>query len=249
MEDRIWRASELQQRIRPDERGVYHIAAFDFDGTCIRGNSPVMLVRHMAFRGMFGPVLLLRIIWWALRYKFHLPQNESSVRGLVFRPFRGKPKAEVDSFIREFGEAQVGVRFRPGAHEAMLGHVSEGHVVLCLSATFEPMLWGIAPKHPIQYAITTRMKVDERGRYLDEVDGMPMEGAEKLAALKRFADSEFGAGKWELDWAYCDHYSDYQLLSFAKQPFAACPTRTLTRIAKREGWPVLTWPDPEPQKA
>lgn len=237
---------DIRSLIKPDENGIYHIAAFDFDGTCIRGNSPVMLVRYITFHGMLNVLVVLRIIWWAIRYKFHLPQNESKVRGLVFRAFKGKPKAEVDDFLRKFGSEHVAWRFRPGAHEAMLEHAKAGHVVLCLSATFEAILWDIVPQHPIQYQVSTRMKTDAAGNYLCEVDGLPVEGEEKLAALKRFADAEFGEGKWELDWAYCDHYSDCTLLRAAKNPFAACPTSTLTRIAKEEGWPIIEWPDPEP---
>lgn len=240
--------AELRQLIQPDEQGVYHIAAFDFDGTCIRGNSPVMLVKRLAFSGKLKLLVILRIIWWALRYKWHLPQNESSVRGLVFSAFAGKPKAEVDAFLRSFGRENVAWKFREGAHEAMDAHVRAGHVVLCLSATFEPILWDIVPQHPVHYQISTRMKVDERGCYVAQVDGLPVEGAEKLNALKRFADFQFGEGNWVLDWAYCDHYSDFQLLKAAGEAFACCPTRTLTRIAKREGWVILDWPDPVPTR-
>lgn len=236
--------AELRSFIKPDADGVYHIAAFDFDGTCIRGNSPVMLVRHLAFSGQLNFFVILRIIWWAARYKFHWPQNESSVRELVFTAFKGKPSVEVDDYLDRFGEENVAKRFRPQAHETMAEHVREGHVVLCLSATFEPILRSIVPQHPIQYQVSTRMQVDADGNYLAKVEGLPVEGEEKLNALRRFADNEFGEGKWALDWAYCDHYSDYALLAAAKHPYAANPTSTLTKIAKRESWPIVIWAEP-----
>lgn len=237
-------SSEIRAQIRPDENGIIHIAAFDFDGTCIRGNSPVMLVKHLVFSGKLNPWVVLRIIWWAIRYKFHWPQDESSVRSLVFKPFNGKPKTEVDAFLEQFGVENVADRFRPEAHETMASHVRAGHVVLLLSATFEPILRDIAPRHPVQYQVSTRMRVDEQGNYINIVDGLPVEGDEKLNALRRFADAEFGEGNWVFDWAYCDHYSDYTLLKAANNPFAVSPTQTLTRIAKREGWPILMWADP-----
>lgn len=242
-------AVELRSFIKPDADGVYHIAAFDFDGTCIRGNSPVMLVRHLAFSGKLNFFVILRILWWAMRYKFHWPQNESSVRELVFTAFAGKPKQEVDAYLERFGLEKVAYRFRPEAHETMAEHIRAGHVVLLLSATFEPILHKIVPQHPIQYDISTRMRVDAEGNYMTKVEGLPVEGEEKLNALARFADAEFGEGKWVLDWAYCDHYSDYTLLSAAKHPFAANPTSTLTKIAKRENWPILEWAEPEGVKA
>lgn len=238
-------SAELRSYIRPDVDGINRIAAFDFDGTCIRGNSPVMLVKHLAFSGKLKLGTILRIIWWAIRYKFHWPQNESSVRELVFTAFAGKPQQEVDAYLEQFGVEKVAWRFRPEAHKTMAEHVREGHVVLLLSATFEPILSKIVPQHPIQYEISTRMSVDANGNYMTKVEGLPVEGAEKLNALRRFADAEFGEGRWALDWAYCDHYSDYDLLSAAKNPFAANPTSTLTKIAKRENWPIIMWAEPE----
>lgn len=235
---------DLRSFIKPDADGVYHIAVFDFDGTCIRGNSPVMLVRHLALSGRLSFIVILRIIWWAVRYKFHWPQNESSVRELVFTAFEGKPRVEVDDYLDRFGEENVAKRFRPQAHETMADHVRKGHVVLCLSATFEPILRSIVPQHPIQFQISTRMQVDDQGNYLAKVEGLPVEGREKLNALRRFADKEFGEDKWVLDWAYCDHYSDYELLAAAKHPCAANPTSTLAKIAKREAWPIITWAEP-----
>lgn len=73
------------------EDGLVHIAAFDFDGTCISGNSPVLLVRRLMKLGMLEKSVLARIMLWGIAYKLRLPQNESWVRGLVFRAFAGKP--------------------------------------------------------------------------------------------------------------------------------------------------------------
>ena len=76
------------------ESGKVRLAVFDFDGTSIDGNSPVMLVSHLARRRMIGKRITLRIALWGLRYKLRLPQNESWVRGMVFSAFEGKPVAE-----------------------------------------------------------------------------------------------------------------------------------------------------------
>ena len=68
------------------------IAAFDFDGTCIKGNSPVMLVRHLKRNGMIRKRILSKILLWAAAYKLRLPQEEAWVRGLVFTAFEGMDK-------------------------------------------------------------------------------------------------------------------------------------------------------------
>ena len=51
------------------------VAAFDFDGTCIQGNSPVMLVRLVVHRRVYGPRWCT--LSWAFAYKTRLPQNEA----------------------------------------------------------------------------------------------------------------------------------------------------------------------------
>ena len=221
--------------------GKMRLAVFDFDGTSIEGNSPVMLVSHLARRRMIGKRVTLRIALWGLRYKLRLPQNESWVRGMVFSAFEGKPVAEVDAYLARFYEDKIAKRFRAEADEAMRRHAQEGIVVVVVSATFEPIIIRAMQDHPIDYQISTRMKVAADGTYTREVEGLPVEGDEKLAALTRFADARFGAGRWEIAHAYGDHHSDRTLLKAATTAHAVDPDRPLTRTARRLGWEILDW--------
>ena len=67
--------SEGMQTASRSGDGPVRLAAFDFDGTSLDGNSPVMLVKHLAKLRMLNPTVLLRIGLWAAAYKFRLPQN------------------------------------------------------------------------------------------------------------------------------------------------------------------------------
>ena len=78
------------------------LVVYDFDGTSITGNSPVMLVNHLIHKRMLTPWASLRIGFWAFAYKFRLPQNESWVRTLVFSAFQGQPKNQVDAYLARF---------------------------------------------------------------------------------------------------------------------------------------------------
>lgn len=224
-----------------DGSGKVQVAAFDFDGTCIRGNSPVLLVRHLARRRMLKPSVVARIMGWGACYKARLPQNESWVRGLVFRAFVGRPAGEVNEFLRDFYDRFIDERFRPDAEAAMRAHEEAGHAVVCVSATFEPIVAAAMQQRPIQYAIATRMKVDFQGNYTDKVEGLPIEGPQKVEVLSQFCDERFGAGQWELGWAYGDHHSDRALLAAAEHPCAVTPDRPLTRTANAEGYDILDW--------
>ena len=123
----------------------------------------------------------------------------------------------------------------------MRERTEEGCFVVVVSASFEPIVMRAMESHPFQVQISTRMKVAPNGTYTREVDGKPIEGAEKLVALKQWADGRFGEGKWELTYAYGDHHSDRPLLEAAKHPFVVTPNTGMKHIVKETGWPVLDW--------
>ena len=224
--------------------GKVQVAAFDFDGTCIRGNSPVLLVRYLARHKMLAPSVLARILAWAGCYKARLPQNESWVRGLVFRAFAGRSAAEVNRFLCSFYDEYIDGRFRPEAEARMAAHEAAGHAVLVVSATFEPIIAAAMQRRPIQYAIATRMRVDGAGNYTDQVASLPVEGPQKVQATTQVCDELFGEGGWELAWAYGDHHSDRAMLAAAKEAFAVTPDRPLARTANAEGYEILDWSTP-----
>ena len=217
------------------------LAVFDFDGTSISGNSPVMLVRYLMQHDMLENSVVLRILLWAAAYKLRLPQNESKVRSLVFTAFEGRSAEEVDRFLADFYDERIALLFRPEADAAMRAHAAAGDTVVVISATFEPIILRAMELHRFSHQVSTRMRVDEAGCYTCEVEGLPVEGEEKIAAIRRYADERYGEGNWELGYAYGDHHSDCALLSSAKHAYAVTPDKPLARAARRKGWEILDW--------
>ncbi len=227
--------------IIPNEKGKVQVAAFDFDGTTITGNSPVLLVRHLVKTKQLSKSVVARILLWGAAYKLRLPQNESWVRGLVFSAFAGKAVETVNTYLAEFYHNHVASRFRPAANEAMEAHVKAGHAVIWVSASFEPIILEAMKDHWVHYEVSTRMAIDSQGNYTNKVEGLPIEGAEKIVALTALCDALFGKDGWELGWAYGDHHSDITLLEAARIPYAVTPDNPLERAAKRRGWEILSW--------
>ena len=225
------------------ETSLRKIAAFDFDGTVIRGSSPVLLVRSLFRDKMLSKYVVAKIASWGLAYKFHLPQNEAWVRGLVFTAFEGLPKEEADRYLRRFYDEIIEGenRFRQQAATAMRELRDQGVEVLVVSATFEPIVQRAKELRPFDNFIATKMATDTQGCYTTSVDGSCIEGEEKVKNIRAYADARYGRGKWELIAAYGDHHSDASLLSAAKQGFAVCPDKTLERRARRHGWTILDW--------
>lgn len=222
---------------------IHKIAAFDFDGTSIQGNSPVVLVRHLRRRGMLRKRVISKVLAWAAAYKLRLPQSEAWVRGQVFTAFEGMPKHEVDAFLSEFYDTEIEApgRFRPQADATMSRLRSQGVEVLVVSATFAPIVRRAREFHPFDGCLCTEMLSDAEGRYTRRVDGACIEGEEKVRALHAYADARYGAGKWELVEAYGDHHSDIPMLKAARRGFAVTPDNPLAREARRQGWQILDW--------
>lgn len=217
------------------------LVVFDFDGTSIHGSSPTQLVLYLLRHGKLHLGTGIRIGLWALRYKLRLPQTESWVRTKVFKAFAGKPKEQVDAYLAHFYDAVIAPRFRVAADAEMQRHVDAGRLVIVVSASWDAIVRRAMESHPFQYEISTQMVVDDHGNYTDQVRGLPVEGAEKVRAVRRFADGRFGPGGWVLAYAYGDHHSDLPLLEASQHPNAVTPDNPLEREAKRRGWPVLNW--------
>lgn len=232
-------SATAQKQGAPEDK--VRLAVFDFDGTSISGNSPVLLVSYLMKRRMIRKRDVFCILLWAAAYKLRLPQNEAAVRGLVFSAFEGKPAAEVDAFLAEFYDERIAPMFRLQADAAMRAHAEAGEVVLVVSATFEPIILRAMEHHPFKNQVSTRMCVAADGTYTREVEGLPVEGDEKLAAVCRFGDANYGPGNWELAYAYGDHHSDRAILAAAEHPRAVSPDRPLTRTAREKGWDILNW--------
>ena len=217
------------------------VAVYDFDNTSIEGSSPAQLVNRLIRTRRISPATSVKIGIWGLAYKLRLPQNESWVRGQVFKAFAGVPHEKVDTYLRKFYDDVIEPRFRPAAHASMEEHSQAGVIVLVVSASFEPIVLRAMEKHPFDGQVSTRMKIADDGTYTREVEGLPVEGPEKIRAIKRWCDTHIGEGEWEIVAAYGDHHSDIPMLEAARHAYAVNPNGLLERIAKLRGWEILDW--------
>ncbi|MBE6465257.1 HAD family phosphatase [Denitrobacterium detoxificans] len=219
------------------------LVLYDFDGTCIRGNSPVLLVRYLLLHRKLNFFRALGIGLWAVAYKLRLPQNESWVRSQVFTAFVGQKASEVDDYLMSFYDEVIAERVRESAIASMEEHRAAGRVVVIVSATWEAIVRRAMDFLPIDHAVCTCMEIDDAQCYTRIVKGLPVEGAEKVSALRRYADDAFGKGTWMVSYAYGDHHSDVPMLEMAQHPVAVTPDSTLTREARRNEWQIAHWQD------
>lgn len=225
----------------PIQTQKHKVAVFDFDGTSIEGSSPTRLVNRLLFERKLSLLTGFKIGFWGIAYKWKLPQNEAWVRGQVFRAFENKPQEEVDQYLRDFYDKAIAKRFRPQAAAAMRKCKEEGCDIVVVSASFEPIVMRAMEEQPFDHQISTRMGIAPNGTYTRNVIGRPIEGEEKIVALRHWCDGHYGEGNWEIEYAFGDHHSDAPLLEAAKHPFAVTPNSGLKKIATKRDWPILDW--------
>lgn len=217
------------------------IAVFDFDGTCIDGQSGLLFSWYLFRRGYLRLLRGLRLGWWGLRYTLHLPYRQSEAREVIFAALNEHSTDEILGLMDAFHDEVLLPRYRPAAAEEVAERRREGCVTLLVTATFKGIAEKAAAHLGVDGYLATEMERDNAGHFTGNVKGDVVAGPEKTARVCEWADGHIGRGRWIISYAYGDHHSDEDLLSHAEHPVAVCPGRTLRQEASRRGWPIADW--------
>jgi len=132
--------------------------------------------------------------------------------------------------------------------ETMVWHARQGHTIVIVSGTLEPLANEAARAIEDELAArgiflgirvcATRLE-EMDGRWTGKILGEAVFGKEKLRAARRIAAA------MNLDlmqcYAYADSLSDRWLLAAVGRPVAVNPSNDLARLARIRAWPVLHW--------
>jgi len=141
-----------------------------------------------------------------------------------------------------------GPAFFAQAIERMASHAKQGHEIVLMSGTLEPLARGTARAMEAGLAargITVTIHVfatrleEIDGRWTGRVLGEAMFGEAKARAAKRLAEEmHLDLGRCS---AYGDSLNDRWLLAAVGRPAAVHPSKDLAGIARTRRWPVLNW--------
>ena len=155
--------------------------------------------------------------------------------GQASAPPRCNPRLPVPAFFAQ-------------AVERVAWHAKQGHEIVLVSGTLEPLARGAADAIEAQLAergIIAKIRVcatrleEKSGKWTGRILGEAMFGEVKARAAKRLAE------EMQLDlercYAYGDHLTDRWLMAAVGRPVAVNPTKDLASIARSRAWPVLNW--------
>ena len=242
-------------------------AFFDLDGTLLGPPSlERAFFRVLRYRRAIPAKNYLLWLSEAMRLAPHgfgaiLHANKMYLRGVQILDERGEVDGDVSSRQKDGhqaeGQASAPRRRNPRlpvptffaqAVARVARHGSQGHQIVLVSGTPEPLARGAARAMETELAergmtvtirvIATPLEVMD-GKWTGRVLGEAMFGEAKARAAKRLAE------EMRLDlgqcYAYGDSVNDRWLMEAVGRPAAVNPSKDLAGIARTHGWPVLSW--------
>ena len=147
-------------------RSIQKVAVFDFDGTSIDGQSGGALHQVPPVPRPHVPAAGLRLIWWGVRYKLHLPYRQDEARELVLGALSEMSAPPDRRAHGAFPRPRVlRPRYRSQALEELARCRESGMVCLLVSATFDAIAAQATRIMGFDGYAATCMERDSHGHY------------------------------------------------------------------------------------
>lgn len=214
------------------------VAFFDVDDTLIDGQTQKIMASYLRRKGKLSLTFLFKIYSWFLLYKTGLVSDVLPIMQKSYRSIKGIKVAELEKILHEMFIEEIEPRIFPQALEEIKNHQLEGHEVVLVSNSIEPLVKTIKERLSLSMYIATSLE-SKNNVFTGELKGSIIYEQEKLQAIKKIAPSQ----NWNLtkSYAYSDHYSDIPLLEVVGSPVAVNPDDKLRQEAQKHNWPILHW--------
>jgi phosphatidylglycerophosphatase C len=185
-------------------------AAFDFDGTLVKGTSfPEFLIRLLG-RRRFG-IALVRA-GPSMLAGYCRSGRDGSKTALLIRAVRGVSANRAERVGEAFA-LELTERIRPEMIPSLRWHDDHHHRRILVSASLALYLGPFGRLNGFDQVIATRLEVGPDQRLTGRIDGSNVRAVHKATLL---AES-LGPGPVEL-WAYGDSSGDREMLAMAQHP-------------------------------
>ena len=214
-------------------------AFFDLDKTLIEGSSAIHFARASYKQGLVSRRQLAKDLWANIHFRLTGSTDEKTeaLRTRVLESIAGRP---VKDLARLGPQVLAGVL--PRAYPEMLdvawAHQDAGRPVYIVTAASQEMAESLAQVFVFDGGIGMRSEIRD-GVYTGRPDGPFTYRDGKAAAIQEVAERE-GIDLTE-SWAYSDSESDLPMLRCVGHPVAVNPDSELLRVARQEGWQVMTF--------
>ncbi len=180
-------AESTDEPQRPRER--QGVAAFDFDGTMIRGDSFMPFLVQAVGPRKFGQIVIRSSASTAQAYR--LGRRDASKAVLVRRLLAGYPADRLAELGQRYS-VLLAQRVRPFMNERVAWHQGQGHRLVIVSASLEVYLRPTGRALGFDQVIATQLEVDADGLLTGRLRGANVRGAEKSSPAAELAGPGLG---------------------------------------------------------
>jgi phosphatidylglycerophosphatase C len=198
---------------------VAGVAAFDFDGTLVLGDSLPWFLSRVLGRARLARVLSTTAPAMAQAYR-HSGRDGAKV-ALLGRALAGLDASEVARAGEGFG-AVLARRIRRPMRERLAWHDDRGHTRILVSASLAVYLEPFGRLTGFDHVIATALEVDETGQLTGRLEGRNVRAQQKALRLAAVLPTPV-----EL-WAYGDSAGDREMLAMADHPVLVSWRRRLS---------------------
>ena len=212
-------------------------AFFDLDKTVISKSSTLAFGRPFYQYGLISRGAALRCMAGHLAYRMVGASHGQMerIRGWATGLCRGWPVDQVREIVARHLDEVIVPFIYAEARALIAAHQAAGRDVIIVSTSGHEVVDPIARLLGADAVIATRMGV-ERGCYSGHMEFYAY-GEAKAVRIRELA-AERGYRLQDCH-AYSDSATDLPLLQAVGHPHAVNPDRTLRRVARQQGWPVL----------
>lgn len=225
------------KEIESSPEGPQIAALFDFDGTIIAGFSVLSFLREKLTSGEASITDLVE--QFASVLSFSLGRTGfSGLMGATAQMMRGTEEQTFVDFGVKVYEKHIAATIYPEARALILAHLRKGHTLGIISSATKYQVLPAAKDLHVENVLCTELEVFE-GKFTGEVVAPTCWGQGKVLAAEKLAQ-QYGCNLAE-SFFYTDSHDDVLLLEAVGHPRPLNPNSRLTKIAKKNAWPIKSF--------
>jgi HAD superfamily hydrolase (TIGR01490 family) len=198
----------------PSPTSPVGVAAFDFDGTLIAGDSFLPFLTQLVGRRAMGRAFV--VAGPELLTAFARGSRDATKAAVLARLLTGYPQQRFVDLGRAYA-GQLVQQIRPAMAERVAWHREQGHRLVIVSASLDVYLAPVGRLLGFDRVLATQLEAGPDGRLTGRIQGINVRRAEKSARLGQWLAEHLTGRSHEL-WAYGDSVGDRELLAMADHP-------------------------------
>ncbi len=218
------------------ESSLSKIAFFDIDGTLVKGQTQVLLIRYLYHNKIIGTKSLLQVLVWYLKYKFFSADiDQRMAKEFYYSLFRGKGISEVNEIIEDYFETYLKGKIYPESAELLEKYRKDGFIIILFSATISPIAEKLSNYFKADLYFATEIE-KKKNQYTGNVKGNIFIGTYRNDSINKYLKNRKDIDKISV---LSDRASDYELFKLADEAIAVNPNRDLKKLAEENKWEII----------